>query len=174
MLRRLGSYLCQHHLALLALFIALGGTSYAAIAIKLPANSVGSAQIKNKAVTPKKVSKAAVKLFRGKKGAKGSRGATGLTGPPGPQGAPGGTAWAFAENAPGLGSETPIPASATTVLSLANPINPSFTAGILATATVTIRQTGAATTPIVSCHLVIDGAPGIEQQVTFSGAIGEY
>jgi hypothetical protein len=40
-------------LGLLALFVALGGTSYAAV--KLPKNSVGNSQIKNGAVTSKKI-----------------------------------------------------------------------------------------------------------------------
>jgi hypothetical protein len=44
--------------AMLALFIALAGTSYAAI--KLPANSVGSKQIKANAVTSKKIAHNAV------------------------------------------------------------------------------------------------------------------
>jgi hypothetical protein len=49
-----------HHLksnviAYLALFIALGGTSYAAI--RLPTGSVGTREIRNGAVTPKKLSK---------------------------------------------------------------------------------------------------------------------
>ena len=80
-------------IATLALFLALNVGAYAAI--KIPPNSVGPAQLKNKAVTPKKVSPAAVKLFRGKKGVQGSPGAKGLPGPAGAQG-PGGTAVAFA------------------------------------------------------------------------------
>jgi len=40
--------------ALIALFVALGGTSYAAITA-LPAHSVGTAQLKNKAVTAAKI-----------------------------------------------------------------------------------------------------------------------
>jgi hypothetical protein len=44
--------------ALLALFIALAGTSYAAI--KLPANSVGTKQLKANAVTSKKIKHGAV------------------------------------------------------------------------------------------------------------------
>jgi len=74
-------------IATLALFLALNVGAYAAI--RIPANSIGSAQLKNKAVTPKKVSPAAVKLF---KGAKGSQGAKGLPGAAGAQG----TAVAFA------------------------------------------------------------------------------
>lgn len=69
----------------LALFIALGGTSYAAV--PLPRNSVGTAQIKKSAVTSAKVkngslaaadlSKAARKSLRGKAGPKGPAGAKG-------------------------------------------------------------------------------------------------
>jgi hypothetical protein len=45
-------------IALLALFIALGGTTYAATA--LPANSVGAKQLKKNAVTPVKIKASAV------------------------------------------------------------------------------------------------------------------
>jgi hypothetical protein len=45
-------------IALLALFIALGGTTYAATA--LPANSVGTKQLKKNAVTAPKIKKSAV------------------------------------------------------------------------------------------------------------------
>jgi hypothetical protein len=55
-LLRVLAYLRRHHLAILALFIALGGTSYAAT--QLPANSVGTRQIRAGAVTPSKLSPA--------------------------------------------------------------------------------------------------------------------
>jgi hypothetical protein len=55
---RVGRYLRQHHLALLALFIALGGTSYAAASVQK--NSVGTKQLKNGAVTTKKIANGAV------------------------------------------------------------------------------------------------------------------
>src|SRR5258708_7048681 len=45
-------------LSLIALFVALGGTSYAAIT-SLPAGSVGTAQLKNGAVTAAKISSSA-------------------------------------------------------------------------------------------------------------------
>jgi len=45
-------------IAIVALFVALGGTSYAAFS--LPKNSVGTKQLKNKAVTTKKVKNGAV------------------------------------------------------------------------------------------------------------------
>jgi hypothetical protein len=44
--------------AYLALFVALGGTSYAAV--RLPANSVGSRQLKNHSITPVKFSRGAI------------------------------------------------------------------------------------------------------------------
>jgi len=80
-------------IATLALFLALNVGAYAAI--KIPPNSIGPAQLKNRSVTPKKVSPAAIRLFKGKHGPKGPQGAKGLPGPAGAQG-PGGTAVAFA------------------------------------------------------------------------------
>jgi hypothetical protein len=75
----------------LALFIALGGVSYAAV--KLPAHSVGTRQIKSNAVTGAKVrdhSLTALDIAGGlPRGPKGDPGATGLTGPPGAGGAQG-------------------------------------------------------------------------------------
>jgi hypothetical protein len=50
------AYLRRHHVGLLALFVALGGTSYAAA--KLPRNSVGTAQIRSGAVTQRKLAPA--------------------------------------------------------------------------------------------------------------------
>jgi len=44
-------------IGIIALFVALGGTSYAAI-VTLPRNSVGTAQPKNGAVTAKKINAA--------------------------------------------------------------------------------------------------------------------
>jgi hypothetical protein len=58
MFRRFFTYLARQHLALLALFIALGGVSYAAV--KLPANSVGTSQLKNNAVLGSKVKDASL------------------------------------------------------------------------------------------------------------------
>jgi hypothetical protein len=86
-------YVRRHHIGLLALFIALGGTSYAAVT--LPANSVGTTQIKKNAVTSAKVKKNAVTSAKVKNGslrqadfAAGELPA-GPTGPAGPQGARG-------------------------------------------------------------------------------------
>jgi hypothetical protein len=48
------AYVRRHHVGIIALFIALGGTSYAAT--QLPTNSVGTRQIRPGAVTPSKLS----------------------------------------------------------------------------------------------------------------------
>jgi hypothetical protein len=75
-------------MATIAVFVALGGASYAAI--KLPKNSVGSKQIKKNAITAAKVKNEAItpaKLNGASKAA--------LTGPQGPQGAPGAPATAL-------------------------------------------------------------------------------
>lgn len=67
--------------ACLALFVALGGVSYAAT--QLPKNSVGAKQIKKSAVTPAKLSPAAKQALTPPPGP------SGPTGPRGPQGEPG-------------------------------------------------------------------------------------
>ena len=70
--------------AMIALFVALGGTSYAVA--KLRANSVGSAQIKDKSLLRRDFKSGT--LLRGARGPKGS---TGLAGAKGDAGAPGAT-----------------------------------------------------------------------------------
>jgi hypothetical protein len=93
--------------ASLALFVALGGTSYAAI--KLPKNSVGSTQLKANAVTGAKVKNKSLTIddlatstrtqlrgATGPAGAAGAAGKDGAAGPAGPAGAAG------KDGAPGL------------------------------------------------------------------------
>lgn len=88
-------YVKQHHLGLLALFVALGGTSYAAS--QLPKNSVGPTQIKANAITAPKVKDGSLvaadfkagELPAGAQGAAGPAGPSGPAGPQGPQGAQG-------------------------------------------------------------------------------------
>jgi hypothetical protein len=69
----------------LAVVVLGGGSAYAATQI-LPKNSVGAKQLKKGAVTPAKLSKAAMSALAG---AKGPAGPAGPTGPAGAQGTPG-------------------------------------------------------------------------------------
>jgi hypothetical protein len=80
--------------AYLALFIALGGVSYAAL--NLPARSVGTKQLKKNAVTSAKVKNHALRridfargVLVGTRGPQGKPGALGPTGPTGPTGSVG-------------------------------------------------------------------------------------
>ncbi len=57
-LSAVGGYVRRHHVALVALVVALGGTAYAAT--KLPPKSVGTKQLKTGAVTAKKIAGGAV------------------------------------------------------------------------------------------------------------------
>jgi hypothetical protein len=68
-------------ISLIALFVALGGTTYAAT--NLPKNSVGTKQLKNGAVTKTKINKKTISAL------KGNAGPPGPPGPPGPKGDPG-------------------------------------------------------------------------------------
>lgn len=73
--------------AVIALFVALGGTSYAAL--RLPKNSVGTAQLKRGAVTKGKIAKKTIAALRGQRGPMGATGPTGPQGPKGDKGDPG-------------------------------------------------------------------------------------
>ena len=57
-MHRLISHLRGNLVAWVALFVALGGTGYAAISI--PRNSVGAAQIRNRSITPDKFNPSAI------------------------------------------------------------------------------------------------------------------
>jgi len=59
-IRRYGRFARQNTIALLALFVALSGTTYAAANVVLPKNSVGTKQLKKKAVTTPKIKNGAV------------------------------------------------------------------------------------------------------------------
>jgi hypothetical protein len=97
MLRKVLNHLGRNVVGYAALAIALGGTSYAAVG--LPRNSVGPLQLRDGAVTPKKLAKNAVSSLKVqdhsllavdfKKGQL-PRGATGAAGPAGPAGPAGG------------------------------------------------------------------------------------
>jgi hypothetical protein len=87
-------------MATLALFVALGGASYAAF--KLPKNSVGAKQLKAGAVTPAKLNRGSIGRLAGAQGPRGLVGPQGAIGPQGPIGVqgplgPAGSAKAWAE-----------------------------------------------------------------------------
>jgi hypothetical protein len=86
--RMRGSLNYANVMATIAVFVALGGGAYAAL--ELPARSVGKKHLRNGAVTPKKLSKAARKI-RGPVGPAGAMGPQGPQGQPGTDGAPGAT-----------------------------------------------------------------------------------
>jgi hypothetical protein len=71
-------------ISVVALFVALGGTTYAATG--LPANSVGTKQLKNAAVTRSKISASTLTALKGKRGPQGLQGVQGIQGIQGIQG----------------------------------------------------------------------------------------
>ncbi len=93
---------------MIALFVALGGASYAAV--KIPKNSVGNTQLRKDAVTSTKVKDRSLlatdfktgQLPRGATGAAGATGATGATGAAGGTG-PAGPTFAFTYSGGGGG-----------------------------------------------------------------------
>ncbi len=92
-LRRTASYINRHHLALFALFFALGGTSFAAGNALLARNSVGTKQVIDGSLQTKDLSATARKTLKGNRG---------LTGPAGAQGAQGSTGATGAQGAQGV------------------------------------------------------------------------
>ncbi len=102
----------------IALFVALGGTTYAAV--NLPANSVGTKQIKNGAVNSDKVKDYSLlakdfkrgQLPAGPQGLKGDIGQQGLQGPQGPKGDTGQQGLKGDSGQQGLKGDTGAPGSA--------------------------------------------------------------
>jgi hypothetical protein len=88
MARKLGTHLKSNVVGYLALFIALGGTSYAAV--RLPAGSVGTKQLRANAVTSGKVMNRSLRATDFAPGTL-RRGPRGSEGPPGPAGSLSGT-----------------------------------------------------------------------------------
>jgi hypothetical protein len=95
MTRGFGRFLRRNTIALLALFLALGGTSYAA------ATLINGKQIKPHTIAKNRLTNKAIKQLKGNRGPQGpagAAGAAGARGPTGPQGVAGanGTAIAYA------------------------------------------------------------------------------
>jgi hypothetical protein len=79
------AYIGRHHVALLALFLALGGTSFAA------ASYVSGSQIKPHSIPKNRLTNKAIKSLKGNLGPQGRQGPTGPQGQQGAQGANGAT-----------------------------------------------------------------------------------
>jgi hypothetical protein len=163
--RRVRSHLTGNLLAYIALFVALGGTSYAVA--RLPANSVGAKQIKRNAVRSSDVKNFALlarDFKRGElpKGARGPKGDPGSKGDPGPKGEPGarGSAGPRGERGPSdlfAAAFLPvsIPPTATTPFSLADIDLPA--GSYIVTANAYVRN-GVATQQGLTCAI---GTPGL-------------
>jgi collagen triple helix repeat protein len=99
----------RNFVSYLALFVALGGTSYAAV--RLPSNSVGSLQITKNAISSSKVRDKSL-LARDFKPGQLPAGKPGDTGPAGPQGAQGPQGAKGPAGAPGRKGDTGSPGPA--------------------------------------------------------------
>lgn len=94
-------FLRRNTIALLALFLALGGTTYAASTALIGKNTVASPQVVNGSLKTKDLSAAARRALKGNRGLRGLTGAQGAKGATGAQGIQGiqgiaGTARAYA------------------------------------------------------------------------------
>jgi hypothetical protein len=83
MTTKFGRFLRRNTIALLALFLALGGTSFAA------ASLINGKQIKPHTIAKNRLTNSAVKSLKGNRGLQGVRGPTGAQGIQGVQGTPG-------------------------------------------------------------------------------------
>ena len=131
--RSILQYVRRHHLALLALFVALGGTSVAATNALVPRNSVASPQIVNGSLLRADLAKKTVEALKGNRGPRGLEGPKGATGGQGPAGStstvPGQQGPAGARGA--TGAEGPAgPAGATGAQGLAGPTGATGAQGL--------------------------------------------
>ncbi len=83
MTRGFGRFLRRNTIALLALFLVLGGSSYAA------ATAINGKSIKPNSIPKNRLTKTAIKQLKGNRGPRGLQGARGATGAQGIQGVPG-------------------------------------------------------------------------------------
>jgi hypothetical protein len=88
-MRGIGKFVQRNGIAMLALFLALGGTTYAASSALIGRNTVASPQVVNGSLQTKDLSKKARKALKGNRGLRGLRGAAGAAGAAGAKGATG-------------------------------------------------------------------------------------
>jgi hypothetical protein len=86
-MKGIGKFVQRNGIAMLALFLALGGTTYAASTALIGANTVASPQVVNGSLKAKDLSAKARKALKGNRGATGPQGTTGIQGPKGNAGA---------------------------------------------------------------------------------------
>jgi hypothetical protein len=131
--RSIFQYVRRHHLALLALFVALGGTSVAATNALVPRNSVASPQVVNGSLLRADLAKKTIEALKGNLGPRGLEGPKGATGAQGPAGStstvPGQQGPAGARGA--TGAEGPAgPTGATGAQGLAGPTGATGAQGL--------------------------------------------
>jgi len=147
-------------ISLLALFVALGGTSLAAV------NLINGRQIEPHSLPKNRLTQAAIKTLHGARGPKGARGVQGLKGD---QGDPGPTAASYAYGYLNAGPYS----SYTTLLSLAGgsdqygpgKITVDFAARVLAEANITMYGYTASTVP-GDCYLNLIDSSGNATQMS--------
>jgi Collagen triple helix repeat (20 copies) len=88
-MKGIGKFVQRNGIAMLALFLALGGTTYAASTALIGANTVASPQVVNGSLKAKDLSAKARKALKGNRGLRGFKGAQGARGATGPQGTTG-------------------------------------------------------------------------------------
>jgi hypothetical protein len=89
MINGFGRFLRRNTIALLALFLALGGTTWAASSALIGKNTVASPQVVNGSLQTKDLSAKARKALKGNRGLRGLRGLQGAKGATGAQGVKG-------------------------------------------------------------------------------------
>jgi hypothetical protein len=154
-------------ISLLALFVALGGSGYAAVKINgadIRNGTVTGKKLKNRTLGIKKLSEAAVDSLKGQQGAKGDKGDIG---PPGNTGAPGATG---ATGQPGSSAASVI--TGATAFALANGNTFLSPSGVSTLETLGVRQPSPNTT-IVARDLVFQlatapGSSGSRQLTLFA------
>ena len=162
-------------ISLIALFVALGGASYAAV--KIPKNSVGSSQLKKNAVSSSKVKNASLlaedfkagQLPRGEQGPKGDTGATGPKGDTGATGATGASGVAAVNGATGSSLGISLSGSPQTVMTTT--VNSAPAGRMVVTGSFRMyNQASAGGNPSgSSCQVTIDGAPASQQTWNYAG-----
>jgi hypothetical protein len=112
MTRGFGRFLRHNMIAMLALFVALGGTTYAASTALIGKNTVASPQVVNGSLQTRDLSKKARAALKGNRGPRGLQGSAGAIGAQGPKGTTGVQGPQGPSNGLGSGnapSSTPLP-----------------------------------------------------------------